>query len=261
MNRRIATNTAVQSDPIARPLAASPTGKRGERILWALSFAISLFAGCATPPLDPGLTGPFHKIGNFYLINHKLPDDIRRVAMLPLTTAQNSQSAVAGREVLQPELYGELSKSRLFEVIVVSGERLEQWTGKPAWSQEEELPADFLIKIKEETGCDAILFNQLTYYRPYPPLVVGWRLLMVKPDGQVIWTLDEVFDAGEPAVANSARRHALETDRKNAEFAYQAGTRHDAVFTSRVPGWEWLNSPRFFAKYTANAAVATLSMK
>jgi hypothetical protein len=229
--------------------------------LFLFITATVLSIGCATPPFDPGLTGPFHKIGNYYLINKKLPAEIRKVAMLPLTASQQNQSAVSGRESLQPILYGELSKSRLFEVLLIPSERLQEWTGQPAWKQDEQLPADFLIKIKEETGCDAILFNQLTYYRPYPPLSIGWRLLLIKTNGEVIWTLDEVFDAGEPHVANSARRHALQTERSNAELAYQAGTRYGAAWNSRIPGWELVNSPMSFGKYTANAAIETLSSR
>ena len=253
-------------------------GRRSVGLLWGASRSLRrssgggtllvvlcafwvLLGGCATSPLDRGLTGPFHKLGNFYLINQKLPDDVRRVAMLPLTSSQKDAAAAAGREMLQPILYGELTKSRLFEILSVPGERLAQWTGRPAWNQDEELPADFLVKVREETGCDAILFNQLTFYRPYPPLAIGWRLLLVKADGQVIWSLDEVFDAGEPSVSNSARRHALEAERNNAEFTQQSATGYGSVFSSRITGWEWLNSPRFFAKYTANAAVATLIVK
>ena len=236
--------------------------KSKNHALLSLFIAVLVLSiSCATPPLDPGLTGPFHKIGNYYLINKRLPAEIRKVAMLPLTASQQSQSAVSGRESLQPILFGELSKSRLFEVLLIPSERLQEWTGQPTWRQDEELPADFLIKIKEETGCDAILFNQLTYYRPYPPLSIGWRLLLIKTNGEVLWTLDEVFDAGEPHVANSARRHALQTERSNAELAYQAGTRYGAAWNSRIPGWEWVNSPLSFGKYTANAAIETLSSR
>jgi hypothetical protein len=237
------------------PISAKKT------VLILLLTIIGLGIGCATPPLDPGLTGPFHKIGNYYLINKRLPPEVRKVAMLPLTSALKDQSAVAGRESLQPILFGELSKSRLFEVLLVTNERLEEWTGKPSRTQDEELPADFLIKIKEETGCDAILFNHLTYYRPYPPMAIGWRLLLVRTDGEVLWTLDEVFDAGEPLVANSVRRYALQSERSNAELTYQAGTRSGAAWSSRIPGWEWVNSPTSFGKYTANAAVETLSAR
>jgi hypothetical protein len=230
------------------------------------TFLVAVLAGflsgCATSPVDPGLTGPFHKIGNYFLINQRLPPEIRRVAMLPLTASQNGQAAGAGREGFEPILYGELTKSRVFEVMRISEDRLEQWTGKPKWSSHDELPADFLAKVREQTACDAILFSELSFYRAYPPVAVGWRLLLVKADdGQVLWSVDEIFDSGEPSVMNSARRYALQNERVSAELSKEASTRHGPLFQTRVPGLDWLSSPSQFAKYAANAAIDTLRPK
>jgi hypothetical protein len=191
-----------------------------------------------------------------------MPQSVRRVALLPLTSSENDQAARSGRESLHTILYSELSKSRLFEVVMVSPEKTEQYTGKPFWGPNDELPADFLVRIREATGCDAILFNQLTVYRPYPPLAIGWHLLLVSSeDGRAIWSLDEVFDAGEPRVWNSARRYSLANERTHAEFTKQAGTKDGAILPTRVVGLEWLNSPRHFARYAASAAIETLVMK
>ncbi|MBI4658814.1 MAG: hypothetical protein HY735_08225 [Verrucomicrobia bacterium] len=184
------------------------------------------------------------------------------MAILPLTSSENDQAARSGRESLNSVLYGEISKARLFEVRLVTPAELEQWTGKSSWSPDAELPADFLIRVREATACDAILFDHLTYYRPYPPLAIGWRLLLVSSeDGRVIWSLDEIFDAGEPRVWNSARRYAVENERTHAEFMKQAGTKHGVALPTRVMGLEWLNSPSHFAKYAANAAIETLVTK
>lgn len=225
-------------------------------------LAIGLTAGCATSPFDPGLTGPFHEIGNYYLVDDQVPDYVRRIAMLPLTSTYDTHTAKGGRETLQPVLYGELSKSRLFEIVQVTEEQLKDWTGKRQWSAEDELPADFIVKIRTKTACDGILFNKLSYYRPYPPIAVGWRLLLVDSnDGQIIWSLDEIFDAGEPRIANSVRQFALANERTNAELTKQVGTRYGSAFNSRVTGLEWINSPRHFARYTASAAIETLTPK
>ncbi|MBI2949664.1 MAG: hypothetical protein HYY23_18675 [Verrucomicrobia bacterium] len=221
---------------------------------------LAFFAGCATQtPLDHGLTGPFHHPGNYYLTDRKLPEGLGRIAMLPLTSAEDDLAARSGRESLQTILYGELIKARLFEVALVPSEKLEQLTGKPAWSSDNQLPADFLVRIREATACDAILFSRLSNFRPYPPLAIGWHLMLVNAeDGRIIWKLDEVFDAGEPRVWNSARRYAVENERTQAEFTRLAGTKHGAAFPSRVTGLEWINSPRHFAKYAASAAIETL---
>lgn len=219
-------------------------------------------SGCATSPFDPGIVGPFHEIGNYYLVDQQLPDHVRKVAMLPLTSAYDSQTAREGRRSLQPVLYGELSKSKLFEIVQITEEQMEEWTGRRLWKAEDELPADFIVKIRDKTACNAILFNQLSFYRAYPPIAVGWKLLMVDSnDGKIVWSVDEVFDAGEPRVANSVRRFALENERTNAELTKQMGTRYGGAFNSRVFGLEWINSPRHFARYTASAAAQTLSLK
>jgi hypothetical protein len=226
-----------------------------------LAGSFIFLAGCAMQtPLDPGLTGPFHHPANYHLTDRKLPEGLGRVAMLPLTSAEDDLAARSGRESLQTILYGELIKARLFEVALVFPEKLEQITGKPAWSADDQLPADFLVRIREVTACDAILFSRLSNYRPYPPLAIGWHLLLVNAkDGRVIWKIDEVFDAGEPRVWNSARRYAVENERTQAEFTRLAGTKHGSAFPSRVTGLEWINSPRHFAKYAANAAIETLT--
>jgi hypothetical protein len=222
--------------------------------------SVFLVAGCATRSLlDPDLTGPFYHPGNYHLTDSKLPEGLRRVAMLPLTSAEDDLASRSGCEALQTIFYGELVKARLFEVALVTPEKLEQITGKPAWSSDDQLPADFLVRIREATSCDAILFSRLSNYRPYPPLAIGWHLLLVNAeDGGIIWKLDEVFDAGEPRVWNSARRYAVENERTQAEFTRLAGTKYGAAFPSRVTGLEWINSPRHFAKYAANAAIETL---
>lgn len=221
--------------------------------------ALLILCSCATKPVDPALTGPFHRIGNYFLLGQQLPPDIRRVAMLPLTAQDNDHAARTGRDTLRDILFGEISKARLFEVNIVTPEQMQQWTKQPRWKQDEELPADFLIRIKEATGADAILFSQLSYYRPYPPLAIGWRLLLVRTDGQLIWSIDEVFDAGEPAVINSFRRYVLHNERINAEFNQEIRTRPGTLFSTRVTALDWLNSPRQFARYTADAAIETLS--
>lgn len=241
-----------------------PFDRMPERLrpFWTIILPIAAFmlsAGCASKTIDPGLSGPFHKVGNFYLSGQKLPDDIRRVAMLPLVSAEENRVGAAGQRDLEPILYGEMTKGQLFEVILVRPSQLEQWTGRPRWLQSDELPADFLVRIKEETSCDAILFCQLSHFRSYPPLAIGWRLLLVKTDGQLLWSLDELFDAGEPAVVNSMRRYIVDNERSNAEFSREIRTRPGALWSQRVVGLEWLNSPRQFGRYTAHAVVQTLA--
>jgi hypothetical protein len=232
----------------SRPLPTRTRNRRpwGSAKEWRSLVVFGLLlmiSGCRTHREQPVL-GPFHEIGNYYAVTHPLPIDIRRVAMIPMTSAEHNLASREGRAALQPVLFGEFAKSRLFETVLVNPHQMEEWTGRKAWSPEEKLPADFLVRIREETACDAILFSQLSYYRPYPPLAVGWRLLMIRAhDGLVLWAFDEVFDGGEPPVINSARRYAIENGRTSPQLAKHPGL---------------LNSPRDFAQFAAYAAVQTL---
>lgn len=226
----------------------------------AFGLPAVLMSGCATGSLDPGLTGPFHRPSNFNLTDSTLPEDVRRIAVLPLATSRPSEITLgAGRNSLQPVLYDEILKSRLFEAIAVSEEQMAQWTGKKIWRQDEVLPADFIVRIEDQTACDAILFCELTSFSAYPPLAIGWKFLLVKTDGQVLWSFDDIFDAGEPQVANSARRFEYDRERSRFELLQQSDQRSGSVWQYRVAGSDSVDSPTHFGKYTVNAAFRTLA--
>ena len=163
----------------------------------------------------------------------------------------------AGVETLGPLLYAELEKCKRFEVIPVSPEQLRQWTGRTGWRTDEPLPADFFGRVGDATGCDAILFCQLTRYQPYQPLAVGWKFSLVAnpPPGplsvqemkdKILWSADEVLDAGEPGVSNAARDYYGQHLRNEAPSA-------DA---STI-----LSSPARFGQYTLAALLETLPGK
>jgi hypothetical protein len=164
--------------------------------------------------------------------------------MLPLAVSETGGFEVSAvRDSLGPILKAELVRANRFEVVTLAPELLARWTGREQWLAADELPLDFFDRLREETGCDAVLFSELTTYRPYPPLALGWRVQLVSADGpQVWWALDEVFDASEPAVANAARRYHL------------AHTTQPPALTDAR---EIFNSPRRFGAYSASVLVAT----
>ncbi|MBC8243173.1 MAG: hypothetical protein H8E20_02150 [Verrucomicrobia bacterium] len=215
-----------------------------------LVLAVGL-GGCKTASIkNPGtVIGPFHKPANYNLANGVMPDDMRRVALLPLTSAVNTVEHQSGRQILQKFMQAEIAKSGLFEVVYVSETKMGQLTGRPAWRMIDELPVDFIEQITREYDCQGVLFSHLTVYQPYPPLSIGWRMGLVhlRPEsnnGSVVWELDDVFNAGEKSVINSARRNAIKNGLSDPELDAELGL---------------LNSPRRFGRYTAEAVVATMS--
>jgi hypothetical protein len=210
----------------------------------ALTLVAGLLAGCASRRLSDTVLGPGYQPSNVLLPKGPLPDSIRRVAVLPLACDASVGDLAAGREALEPVLREELGKSRRFELVFVAAEDLKQRTGQASWKAEEKLPVDFLVKLKDAYNCDAILFSQLTVFRGYPPMAVGWRMRLVEMDrGETWWAADEVFDAGQPAVVNGARR-------------YQQEQQQDA--SPQLDSRGILNSPRRFGHYTAATLLGTL---
>jgi hypothetical protein len=212
--------------------------------LLSLLGALAATAGCKTWTLSDPVMGASYRPANVYTSFNQLPVNLRRVAVLPLTCDTKASELEYGRQVLEAVLGEELGKTKKFELITVSPEQLRIWTGRPAWRAEETLPADFLKVIKEQLGCDAVLFSRLTQYRAYPPLTVGFSLKLAEVDTtEFVWAVDEIFDASEPSVVNSARRYQLSREQLPA-----------ALSDSR----SILNSPSGFGRYAANSVFQTL---
>jgi hypothetical protein len=227
--------------------------------LSTFTLVVLLCTGCHLPPMPNVVQdmGPRYHPTNIYRQSAMLSPQLKRVALLPLTTPDSTAFLQAGVETLSPVLYAELEKCKRFEVIVVSPDQLRQWTGKTGWKADEPLPPDFFTRLSDATGCNAVLFCQLTRYQPYQPLAMGWKLSLIQNPptktasgaemkDKILWSADEVVDAGEPGVANSARDYYSQHLRNEAPSA-------DAATI--------LSSPTEFGQYTLAALLETLPMR
>ncbi|MGC8744173.1 MAG: hypothetical protein ACP5T0_09880 [Verrucomicrobiia bacterium] len=178
-------------------------------VLLLLSLTgILLVSGCATVNLSDTVIGPDYIPSNVYTNAAAPVKPIRRVAVLPLTTSGNDINANYIYKNYQPVLMGELFKVKKFEVFEVNPDLLRELTGKKEWGAEEKLPVDFFTKLRDSTGCDAVIFPKVTVYKPYPPVAMGMNIKLVECESaRILWSCDEVFDAGVGPVANSARRY------------------------------------------------------
>jgi hypothetical protein len=230
--------------------------RRGKLWLFCIVMAL-LSVGCHVLPPFPNVVqdmGPRYRPTNVYRRDNFLSPQIRRVAVLPIIIPESTPFLKAGVESLGPLVYAELEKCKRFEVIPVSPEQLRQWTGKTGWRTDEPLPPDLFGIVADATGCDAILFCQLTRYQPYQPLAVGWKFSLVanlspgslsaqEIRNKILWAADEVLDAGEPGVANAARDY------------YGQHLRNE---TPSADASTILNSPARFGQYTLAALLETL---
>ena len=215
------------------------------RVLFAAAAIAVLLAGCSLMPhsVRRAYTTPYKPV-NVSRLQATLPESIRRVALLPVPRSRADANQVAGVDSLEPLFLIELDKRHAFEVIPVSPERLHALAGGGAWGADDRLPADFFERLRQATGCDAVMFVSLTAFQAYPPLQVGWKARLVDCQQRLTWwAVDEVFDAGSDAVAAAA-----------IAFANSELNPPDAA----ADGAAALRSPRRFGQYTASAIVGTL---
>jgi len=269
-NRRRTTRIAVR----APCNSASPAAGRPWRIyctgratVWVAGLL--LVVGCKSLRLSDAVYGPSYTPQNVHRSSERLASEVRRVAVLPVTCDSTQSDGEAGRDLLEMVLGEELGKTRKCELLKISPDQLRQCTGRLAWTGEERLPANFFKALRDEFGCDAVLFCRVTQFHAYPPLRLGLSLKLVQVqslkskvqspapappdqtldfgletlDSLVVWAVDEVFDAGEPSVVNGARRYQQGRERLPASLA-------DSCVI--------LNSPRGFSRYAASTLLATL---
>lgn len=201
-------------------------------------------AGCHSTSLKDPIIGNTYKPANFNRAVEELPKQLKRVAVLPIVPGQELQTVNFGAESLQTEVVAQLVQSGRFEVINVSPDKLKEWTGRLKWSAEERLPASFFKPLRDDLGCDVVLFSRLTVFQAFPPLRVGWNMKLVDArDSKVWWSADEVFDAGRGDVSNAAR-----------VFSQQQANEGASIGDSQAI----LNSPTRFGRYTLNSLFNTL---
>jgi hypothetical protein len=213
--------------------------------MWASALVIAALgvAGCAGPN-ECATNVPPKSVENFFSFWSRLAPDIKRVVVLPIACDPQRPELLDGCTLLQPILETELTKTGRFEVVPANAESLCIRTGSDFWTGSEVLPNDFLTGLREQYGCDAVLFCQLTEFRSYSPLAVGWRMRLVEVRSrQTLWAVDEMFDGGNASVLSGATQ-------------YQAA--EEGPVSKRSGHWPISVSPRRFAQYAAAQILATL---
>jgi hypothetical protein len=211
------------------------------RFCLGLAAAV-LAAGCMHPPVtDPARRGPYFTPHN-YIGEKVMPDSIRRVLLLPVHAGDFAPPEQA--EALDPVFATALGGQMRFEVVTLSREECQASYGVPDISSAEALPHDFLQDLGRKYGADAVMFIDITSYRPYRPLVLGIRAkLSLVSDRRLVWSFDEIFSASDPDIDNAVRRFYLDS----------GGGAMPLDMTAAA-----LQSPTRFAAYAADAAFKTL---
>jgi hypothetical protein len=210
---------------------------------FAFAAAAAVVTGCTTlNPLNQD-AGPRYQPTNVYLAVRKLPENLRRTAILPLHF-DGQPPAEESRALLQNTLRDEAIATRKFEVIPVPAEQLRRWIGQASLLPEGPMPPDLLRKLRDEAGCDAVMLGRIPSYRPYAPVAIAVDLKLVRTEtGQILWGVDELFDSARGDVARAAR------DFFKAE--------HGGPSEMADPQAD-LRSARLFSRYVFRSALATM---
>jgi len=178
--------------------------------LAGLAACVVLTFGCSNAPWSKSArSGP-----EFVPTNHSgdpvLPTNVRRVVLLPL--AGGEIAPAASMADLDPVVAAALQHQNRFEVITLSRDACRRLFSTEELSSVEALPANFMSVIRREFAADAVLFVDVTVFRAYRPLAIGFRAkLATVRDVRLVWTFDNLFSASDPVIAKSASRH-LEAD-------------------------------------------------
>jgi hypothetical protein len=228
---------------------------------WLALYSI-LFAGIFLTG-NMGRADDTDKSLNVFVSSPTLALDLKRVVVLPLACGQSAGDISGGCQTLDPVLRAALVRTGKFEVIAADPETLRSCTGQLGWTGEEALPANFFDSLKRVYGCDAVLFCELTAFRPNAPLAIGWRLKLADAKtGKILWAADEIFDAGNISVAKEAEQFE-KAQQPHHNFFYNAYSFLawcvDTPTRSALDDqWNILHSPRYFGEYSAEKLVKTL---
>lgn len=199
-----------------------------------------LFFICLLAVMGCSGTPPHHSSS----LNYNKSDEykkicIRRVLLLPFEYNVDREAII---DEVTEAFAVELRKIGSFEVVVPSGNKTKLAPEHEIWDKGS-INLSTLLALRKKYDVDAIVFGNITHYRPYEPMLLGVKAGMISTDtGTVVWSADGVFDSNENEVAELVKHYFESTHQKNALY-----------------GWKLiLLSMRRYSQFVANQITETL---
>lgn len=189
--------------------------------------------GCFSTPPHRSSSLSYNKSDEFKKLQ------IRRVLLLPFEYNVDREAVI---DEVTEAFSVELRKIGSFEVIVPTGNKATIIPEHDIWSKGS-VNVNTLVALRKKYDADAIIFGNITHYRPYEPLLLGVKVGMISTDtGSVVWSADGVFDSNENEVAELVKQYFESTHQKSALY-----------------GWKLiLLSMRRYSQFVANQITETL---
>jgi hypothetical protein len=199
-----------------------------------------LLAGCQTTKNLAGLGDGGNPSKNFYID----PEAINRIERVVLMPVHAPTVGLPFESEIDTVFASKLTAIRLFEVVTISREDLVRRFGKRSFNSAEPLSEVLFRYAAEASNADAVVMFDLTTYHPYQPIRIGIRSKMIDIKNQeVLWAVDELFDA---------------SSRKTAKRASNYERKSVSKFPASKQKGSILVSPMQFTGYAAEQCIDTL---
>lgn len=198
-----------------------------------LFICLLIVMGCSSAPPHHSSSLSYNKTDEYK------KTQIRRVLLLPFEYDVDREAVID--EVMEAFAV-ELRKIGCFEVVVPIKNKTTITPELEIWVKGT-INLTTILTLRKKYDVDAIIFGNITHYRPYEPMLLGVKVGMISTDtGTVIWSADGVFDSNENEVAELVKHYFESTHQKNALY-----------------GWKLiLLSMRRYSQFVANQITETL---
>ena len=181
--------------------------------LGILVVGLLILGGCqATLPPKSSSSLSFNKSASFNTVQ------IRRVLLLPFEYTTDREAVI---DEITEAFVVELRKIGGFEVVVPTGDKSLLFLEQDVWVKGS-INSDSALALRNKYDVDAIIFGNITHYRPYEPMLLGVKVSMISTDtGDVVWSADGVFDSNENDVAELVKQYFENTHQKSSLYGWK----------------------------------------
>ncbi|TVM00963.1 MAG: hypothetical protein CV087_11800 [Candidatus Brocadia sp. WS118] len=205
-----------------------------------MKYLPTIFVGCLVAAIGCSSVPPHYSS----TLNYNKTDgfkrtQIHRVLLLPFEHNVDRDAVI---DEVTEAFAVELRKLGSFEVVLPEENRATLALDRGIWTRGT-VNLDTVLTLKKQYDADAIIFGNITHYRPYEPMLLGVKVGMISTDsGLVVWSADGVFDSNENEMAELVKQYFESTHQKNALY-----------------GWRLiLLSMRRYSQFVANQITKTL---
>ena len=156
-------------------------------------------------------------------INTDIKDSVKRVLVMPVSF-NSSQGKI--NDYIYKTLTLNLAKYNYFEVLTYK-DFSDDTIGKLSESFKDKASGKYNLSIIQAFGntnrIDAILFPEVTFFRSYKPLLFGYKHIMIETSkGQIVWSVDDVFDMANREIDILAKNWYYNTHNEDMNPSFQA---------------------------------------